>query len=90
MDAHTYTQLGMSSVLETLCGQAFGAKKYSMLGVYLRTAIVDPPSPLRHTAAAFVHVCRPNPALDGAGRRYRRPGGAGGRLVHPAPLWLLV
>ncbi|KAJ4801746.1 Protein DETOXIFICATION [Rhynchospora pubera] len=28
--------LGMASALETLCGQAFGAKKYHMLGVYLQ------------------------------------------------------
>ncbi|KAF8115796.1 hypothetical protein N665_0025s0244 [Sinapis alba] len=28
--------LGMASALETLCGQAFGAKKYNMLGVYLQ------------------------------------------------------
>nr|XP_033511705.1 protein DETOXIFICATION 27-like isoform X2 [Nicotiana tomentosiformis] len=28
--------LGMASALETLCGQAFGAKKYYMLGVYLQ------------------------------------------------------
>ncbi|KAK6940207.1 Multi antimicrobial extrusion protein [Dillenia turbinata] len=28
--------LGMASALETLCGQAFGAKKYPMLGVYLQ------------------------------------------------------
>lgn len=28
--------LGMASALETLCGQAYGAKKYSMLGVYLQ------------------------------------------------------
>ncbi|KAK6938111.1 Multi antimicrobial extrusion protein [Dillenia turbinata] len=28
--------LGMASALETLCGQAFGAKKYAMLGVYLQ------------------------------------------------------
>ncbi|GAB2290700.1 hypothetical protein Dimus_024975 [Dionaea muscipula] len=28
--------LGMSSALETLCGQAFGAKRYNMLGVYLQ------------------------------------------------------
>ncbi|XP_076881580.1 protein DETOXIFICATION 40-like [Bidens hawaiensis] len=33
--------LGMGSVVETLCGQAFGARKYDMLGVYLqRSAIV--------------------------------------------------
>ena len=31
-----YMQLGMASALETLCGQAFGAKKYDMLGVYLQ------------------------------------------------------
>ena len=29
-------QLGMASALETLCGQAFGAKKYDMLGVYMQ------------------------------------------------------
>ncbi|CDP01534.1 unnamed protein product [Coffea canephora] len=28
--------LGMASALETLCGQAYGAKKYNMLGVYLQ------------------------------------------------------
>lgn len=31
-----YDQLGMASALETLCGQAFGAKKYHMLGVYMQ------------------------------------------------------
>ncbi|MFS8015447.1 putative multi antimicrobial extrusion protein [Helianthus anomalus] len=35
------TKLGMGSAVETLCGQAFGARKYNMLGVYLqRSAIV--------------------------------------------------
>ncbi|XP_062157789.1 protein DETOXIFICATION 27-like isoform X1 [Alnus glutinosa] len=28
--------LGMASALETLCGQAFGAKQYHMLGIYLQ------------------------------------------------------
>ncbi|XP_061338871.1 protein DETOXIFICATION 21-like [Gastrolobium bilobum] len=28
--------LGMASALETLCGQAYGAKRYNMLGVYLQ------------------------------------------------------
>ncbi|KAJ4822028.1 Protein DETOXIFICATION 27 [Turnera subulata] len=28
--------LGMASALETLCGQAFGAKRYQMLGVYMQ------------------------------------------------------
>lgn len=28
--------MGMASALETLCGQAYGAKKYYMLGVYLQ------------------------------------------------------
>lgn len=33
--------LGMGSAVETLCGQAFGAEKYDMLGVYLqRSAII--------------------------------------------------
>ncbi|XVE90283.1 hypothetical protein DITRI_Ditri20bG0065900 [Diplodiscus trichospermus] len=30
------TQLGMSSSTETLCGQAFGAKQYHMMGIYLQ------------------------------------------------------
>jgi len=29
-------QLGMSSALETLCGQAFGAKQFNMLGIYMQ------------------------------------------------------
>lgn len=29
-------QIGMASALETLCGQAYGAKQYHMLGVYLQ------------------------------------------------------
>ncbi|KAL6858838.1 hypothetical protein ACP4OV_017840 [Aristida adscensionis] len=32
--------LGMASALETLCGQAFGAKKHHMLGVYLQRSWV--------------------------------------------------
>ncbi|CAH9110586.1 unnamed protein product [Cuscuta europaea] len=32
--------LGMASALETLCGQAFGAKKYNMLGIYLQRSWV--------------------------------------------------
>uniref|UniRef100_A0A2C9U142 Protein DETOXIFICATION n=1 Tax=Manihot esculenta TaxID=3983 RepID=A0A2C9U142_MANES len=28
--------LGMASALETLCGQAFGAKRYQMLGIYMQ------------------------------------------------------
>ena len=34
--------MGMSSATETLCGQAFGAKQYHMMGIYLqRSWIVD-------------------------------------------------
>ncbi|KAF7809347.1 protein DETOXIFICATION 27-like [Senna tora] len=32
--------LGMASALETLCGQAYGAKKYHMLGVYMQRSWV--------------------------------------------------
>lgn len=32
--------LGMASALETLCGQAFGAKKYSMLGIYMQRSCI--------------------------------------------------
>ncbi|XP_057842621.1 protein DETOXIFICATION 40 [Cryptomeria japonica] len=32
--------LGMGSAVETLCGQAFGAKKYEMLGVYMQRSTV--------------------------------------------------
>ena len=30
----------MGSAVETLCGQAFGAEKYEMLGVYLQRSTV--------------------------------------------------
>ncbi|CAA7043892.1 unnamed protein product [Microthlaspi erraticum] len=32
--------IGMGSAVETLCGQAFGGKKYEMLGVYLQRSTV--------------------------------------------------
>ncbi|KAF7811156.1 protein DETOXIFICATION 40-like [Senna tora] len=32
--------LGMGSAVETLCGQAYGAHKYEMLGVYMQRAII--------------------------------------------------
>lgn len=32
--------LGMGSAVETLCGQAYGANKYEMLGVYMQRAII--------------------------------------------------
>ncbi|PKI45588.1 hypothetical protein CRG98_033904 [Punica granatum] len=32
--------LGMASALETLCGQAFGAKRYHMLGIYMQRSFV--------------------------------------------------
>ncbi|KAA8526508.1 hypothetical protein F0562_008289 [Nyssa sinensis] len=32
--------LGMGSAVETLCGQAFGAQKYEMLGIYLQRSII--------------------------------------------------
>ncbi|KAF3786483.1 DETOXIFICATION 27 protein [Nymphaea thermarum] len=32
--------LGMASALETLCGQAFGARKHHMLGVYLQRSFI--------------------------------------------------
>ncbi|PKI45592.1 hypothetical protein CRG98_033908 [Punica granatum] len=32
--------LGMASALETLCGQAFGAKRYHMLGIYIQRSFV--------------------------------------------------
>ncbi|KAI3891658.1 hypothetical protein MKX03_004993 [Papaver bracteatum] len=32
--------LGMSSALETLCGQAYGAKQYHMIGIYMQQSFV--------------------------------------------------
>ncbi|XP_027062613.1 protein DETOXIFICATION 40-like [Coffea arabica] len=32
--------LGMGSAVETLCGQAFGAKKFEMLGIYLQRSTI--------------------------------------------------
>jgi MATE family multidrug resistance protein len=33
-------QLGMGSAVETLCGQAYGANKFDMLGVYMQRSTV--------------------------------------------------
>ena len=33
-------QVGMAGALETLCGQAFGARQYRLLGVYSQRAMV--------------------------------------------------
>ncbi|KNA13978.1 hypothetical protein SOVF_111680 [Spinacia oleracea] len=32
--------LGMGSAVETLCGQAYGAQRYNMLGIYLQRAMI--------------------------------------------------
>ncbi|XP_050220706.1 protein DETOXIFICATION 24-like isoform X2 [Mercurialis annua] len=32
--------LGMTSAIDTLCGQAFGAKQYQMLGIYLQRSLI--------------------------------------------------
>ncbi|KAK8961317.1 Protein TRANSPARENT TESTA 12 [Platanthera guangdongensis] len=32
--------LGMGSAVETLCGQAYGAQKYDMLGIYMQRSVV--------------------------------------------------
>ncbi|KAK3040220.1 hypothetical protein RJ639_028932, partial [Escallonia herrerae] len=36
----SYEQLGMGSAVETLCGQAYGARKYEMLGIYLQRSFI--------------------------------------------------
>lgn len=33
-------QLGMGSAVETLCGQAYGANRFEMLGIYLQRSII--------------------------------------------------
>ncbi|KAK1257268.1 MATE efflux family protein LAL5 [Acorus gramineus] len=35
-----FFQTGLSGSLETLCGQGYGAKLYSMLGIYLQSSII--------------------------------------------------
>ncbi|XP_074264319.1 protein DETOXIFICATION 16-like [Silene latifolia] len=35
-----YVLVGMSSALETLCGQSYGAKQYDMLGIYTQRAML--------------------------------------------------
>ncbi|XP_059072585.1 protein DETOXIFICATION 26-like isoform X1 [Cryptomeria japonica] len=37
-------QIGMGSVLETLCGQAYGAKRYHLLGIHVQREF-------------FIHFC---------------------------------
>lgn len=41
-DVSILSQIGMSSATETLCGQAYGAKQYHMMGIYLqRSWLID-------------------------------------------------
>ena len=40
MHAAIAMQLGMGSAVETLCGQAYGAHKYDMLGIYLQRSTI--------------------------------------------------
>ncbi|KAF3327033.1 Protein TRANSPARENT TESTA 12 [Carex littledalei] len=51
----------MTSALETLCGQAYGAKQYHMLGIYLQRSCMDhPPGNPHHRPPAFFcshHLC---------------------------------
>lgn len=35
-----WMQVGLASALETLCGQAYGAKQYHLLGIYMQRAII--------------------------------------------------
>jgi len=37
---NTTVQLGMGSAVETLCGQAYGAHRYEMLGIYLQRSTI--------------------------------------------------
>lgn len=47
-----YLQLGMGSAVETLCGQAYGAGKLGMLGVYLQRSWLI----LNATATLFMFI----------------------------------
>mmetsp|Transcript_8154 Transcript_8154/g.12506 ORF Transcript_8154/g.12506 Transcript_8154/m.12506 type:complete len:513 (+) Transcript_8154:58-1596(+) len=40
MIAHT-TAIGLSSAMDTLCSQAYGAKKYLSMGIYLQSGIIS-------------------------------------------------
>ncbi|GMP51905.1 hypothetical protein CsSME_00017951 [Camellia sinensis var. sinensis] len=33
-------QLGMASAVQTVCGQAYGAKKYGAMGIILQRAVI--------------------------------------------------
>ncbi|XP_047059139.1 protein DETOXIFICATION 16-like [Lolium rigidum] len=47
--------IGMSNALDTLCGQAFGARQYNLLGVYMQSAMVV--LALVCVPVAFVWAC---------------------------------
>ncbi|RVW65532.1 Protein detoxification 27 [Vitis vinifera] len=56
--------LGMASALETLCGQAFGAKKYHMLGIYMQRSWIV----LSYVVFCYYHsTCSP-PRFEVAGQ----------------------
>ncbi|XP_073219827.1 uncharacterized protein [Cicer arietinum] len=39
-NVHLMSQMGMSSTLDTFCGQAYGAKQYHMVGIYTQRAML--------------------------------------------------
>ncbi|KAK1291269.1 Protein TRANSPARENT TESTA 12 [Acorus calamus] len=74
--------MGMSSGLETLCGQAFGAKQYHMLGIYLQSSWLVELGvsvliiPLFHLQRTNIPIPRPN-------QRHISNGQHNLNLVHP-------
>lgn len=48
--------IGMGSALETLCGQAFGAKQYALLGTYLQRGVVILSATAVPIAFVWIHI----------------------------------
>ncbi|GLT81407.1 hypothetical protein SLA2020_527960 [Shorea laevis] len=56
--------IGISSAVETLCGQAYGAGHYHMMGIYLqRSWIVDGSS--GDTGSSVLRICQANLETSG-------------------------
>ncbi|KAL3689690.1 hypothetical protein R1sor_015999 [Riccia sorocarpa] len=70
--------MGMASALETFCGQAYGAKEYRLMGIFLQRAVVVlslvciPISILWWNMAPFLKLIGQDPVISDAAQEYIR------------------
>jgi MATE family multidrug resistance protein len=70
--------MGMASTLETLCGQAYGAKQYHMLGIFLQRGILAlvfislPVTVIWYNIGELLIICGQDPEISAMAGEYAR------------------